>query len=62
MKTEEQIVKEFQSTKEKILKELRLVNRNDVVGLFTTAKMHWENHIRLQGFRDALEWVLKEEK
>ena len=59
MKTKDQIIKEMDKTHLHILNEMEehytlLGNDNKV-----TAKLHWENHIRLQGYRDALAWVLE---
>ena len=60
MKTEEQIITNLETTKKKIQNEIELVNMADSGSVIE--KVHWEHNIRLQGYRDALEWILKEEK
>jgi len=59
MKTEEEIINEINITQNKIQSELQQYSEN-LNHKLITAEIHWDNHIRLMGYRDGLEWTLKE--
>jgi hypothetical protein len=62
MKTEEQIIKEMDKTHRRIHQEINKHYNARAADEMITAKMHWEEHIKQQGYRDALAWVLMNEQ
>lgn len=57
MKTEEEIKTEIQITQNRILSEIQQYAEN-LNHKLITATIHWDNHLRLKGYRDGLEWAL----